>query len=257
MPLPASVPPGRVPWLRLVLAVSLDGRLAPPEGGAAQLGGAPDRQLLEEALAWADACLIGAGTLRQHGTTCLIHDPALLQRRRQAGAADQPLAIVISGSGALEPGLRFFRQPLRRWLLQLPPGPVSAESGADGPGSPPPGFERMLRLPGWPQALAALAESGLERLVVLGGARLAASLLAEDRLDELQLTVCPLLLGGPHAWVPAGFPGAPEPRTWELLEARALQGGEAVLRYRRPRPDEGSPDQGSGRDPAAGGPAAG
>ncbi|MFO0103658.1 MAG: riboflavin biosynthesis protein RibD, partial [Cyanobium sp.] len=36
-------PPG-TPWLRLVLAVSLDGRLAPPEGGAAQLGGKGDRR---------------------------------------------------------------------------------------------------------------------------------------------------------------------------------------------------------------------
>ena len=51
------------PQLRLVLAVSLDGRLAPAEGGAAQLGGSGDRRVLEEALAWADGCLIGAETL--------------------------------------------------------------------------------------------------------------------------------------------------------------------------------------------------
>ena len=60
------------PELRLVLAVSLDGRLAPAQGGAAQLGGPGDRRVLEEVLAWADGCLIGARTLRVHGTTCLI-----------------------------------------------------------------------------------------------------------------------------------------------------------------------------------------
>jgi formamidopyrimidine-DNA glycosylase len=42
---------GPRPELRLVLAVSLDGRLAPADGGAAQLGGAGDRQVLEEAIA--------------------------------------------------------------------------------------------------------------------------------------------------------------------------------------------------------------
>ena len=52
--------------MRLVLAVSLDGRLAPPSGGAAQLGGSGDRRVLEEALAWSDAALLGAGTLRAH-----------------------------------------------------------------------------------------------------------------------------------------------------------------------------------------------
>jgi 5-amino-6-(5-phosphoribosylamino)uracil reductase len=69
------------PELRLVLAVSLDGRLAPPDGGAAQIGGRGDRQVLEEALAWADACLIGGRTLRLHGSTCLIHAAPLLEQR--------------------------------------------------------------------------------------------------------------------------------------------------------------------------------
>ena len=75
--------------LRLVLAVSLDGRLAPPQGGAASLGGVGDRQVLEEALAWADGCLIGAETLRCHGSTCLIRAPHLLAERATSGRAEQ------------------------------------------------------------------------------------------------------------------------------------------------------------------------
>ena len=101
-----------------MLAVSLDGRLAPPAGGAAQLGGAGDRRVLEEALAWADAVLIGARTLRLHGSTCLIHRPELLEQRRRAGRSPQPMAIVVSRSGQLDPALPFFRQPLRRGLLK-------------------------------------------------------------------------------------------------------------------------------------------
>ena len=84
------------PELRLVLAVSLDGRLAPPEGGAAQLGGAGDRRALEEALVWADACLIGAQTLRLHGSTCLIHAADLLEERRSQGRPGQPDVVVVS-----------------------------------------------------------------------------------------------------------------------------------------------------------------
>ena len=70
-----------LPELRLVLAVSLDGRLAPAGGGPAQLGGTGDRRVLEEALAWADGCLIGAETLRLHGSTCIIHGADLLADR--------------------------------------------------------------------------------------------------------------------------------------------------------------------------------
>ena len=101
-----------------MLASSLDGRLAPAGGGAAQLGGAGDRAVLEASLAWADGCLIGARTLRVHGTTCLIREPGLLARRATQGRSPQPLAVVVSRSGHLAPTLPFFSQPLRRWLLQ-------------------------------------------------------------------------------------------------------------------------------------------
>jgi 5-amino-6-(5-phosphoribosylamino)uracil reductase len=219
-------PSGLRPELRLVLAVSLDGRLAPAEGGAAQLGGAADRLVLEEALAWADAVLVGAETLRLHGSTCLIHSPALLEARRSQGRSAQPLAIAVSRSGRLPAALPFFRQPLERWLLQAAPLP---------PAAPAEGFGRHLPLDSWPEALAALAALGQRRIVVLGGAQLAAALAAEDLLDELQLTICPRLLGGPHGWLPADARVAPAARAgWRLVEHRALPGDELLLRWRRP-----------------------
>lgn len=223
--------PSARPWLRLVLAISVDGRLAPPQAGAAQLGGAPDRQVLEQALCWADACLIGAETLRRHGSTCLIHAPALLARRRQAGLAPQPVAIVVSGGGALPADLPFFGQPLQRWRLTLPPLAEASPGRQPEPGAA--SFERDLQAPHWPAALTALARCGVQRLVVLGGARLAGSLLMADRLDELQLTVCPMLLGGPHSWLPLEALPALGQRHWRLLEARQIGAGELLLRYRR------------------------
>ena len=61
------------PLVRLALALSIDGRLAPSNGGKASLGGIGDRKALEEALAWSDASLMGSGTLRAHKNICLIH----------------------------------------------------------------------------------------------------------------------------------------------------------------------------------------
>jgi 5-amino-6-(5-phosphoribosylamino)uracil reductase len=218
--------PAAPPELRLVLAVSLDGRLAPAEGGAAQLGGAADRQVLEEALAWADAALVGAETLRRHGSTCLIHRPALVEARRRQGRSPQPIAIAVSRSGCLPGALPFFRQPLVRWLLQ---------ASALPPAAPAAGFERHLPLQSWGQALETLGGLGQRRLVVLGGAQLAASLAAEDLLDELQLTICPRLLGGAHGWLPVDALVPPEARAgWRLVEHRALPGDELLLRWRRP-----------------------
>ena len=209
------------PQLRLVLAVSLDGRLAPAEGGAAQLGGPGDRRVLEEALAWADGCLIGAETLRLHGSTCLIHAPDLLEQRHLAARPPQPAALVVSRSGQIPGQLPFFQQPIDRWLL----APVSA---APVPGQAP-GFQRHVPLEPWPRLLSGLAAEGLERLLVLGGAQLAASLLREALIDELQLTLCPQVLGGPHSWVP--LQEACAGSHWRLQETRQLGGDELMLRY--------------------------
>ena len=216
-----------------MLAVSLDGRLAPAQGGAAQLGGAGDRRALEEALAWADACLIGAQTLRLHGSTCLIHQADLVAQRAQQGRPPQPLAIAVSRSARFAPDLPFWTQPLERWLLQaLVPEPAWGSEPVLGP---PPGFSRLLRWSTWPEALAQLAAAGIQRLVVLGGAQLAASLLAADCLDALQRTLCPLLLGGAHHWLPASGLPPHGLQGWQLEQQRPLGGDEVLLRYRRIR----------------------
>ena len=76
-----------------------------------------------------------------------------------------------------------------------------------------------------------LAAAGLHRLVLLGGADLAGQLLAEHLVDQLQLTLCPRLLGGPHSWLPAGLDLASS--RWTLLEQRVLEGEELLLRYGR------------------------
>ncbi len=235
-----------------MLAISLDGRLAPAEGGAAQLGGRGDRRALEEALAWADACLIGSETLRRHGTTCLIRDPSLLTSRD--GGQPQPIAIAVSRGRGLPADLPFFRQPLRRWQLILAKADSSAgrldASGGLGAGpirieapGQERGYERRLCCDTWSAALATLLAAGQRRLVVLGGAALAASLVAEGLLDELQLSLCPLLLGGAHCWLPISL-ALPKPWRWQLIEQRPLEGGDLLLRYQRssdgpwaPRPD--------------------
>ena len=69
------------------------------------------------------------------------------------------------------------------------------------------------------------------RLVVLGGADLAGSLLAGDWIDELQLSLCPRLLGGPHLWLP--LQAAIGRGDWHLQEHRRLEGDELLLSYRR------------------------
>jgi 5-amino-6-(5-phosphoribosylamino)uracil reductase len=208
--------------IRLVLAVSLDGRLAPPEGGPARFGGAGDRRALEESIAWADGCLMGAGSLRAHRSSCLIHGADLLAARAVAGRCPQPPVLVVSRHcppPGLDPHWPFWQQPFARWLL-------SAAAAAAAPG-----FDRVLPLPPWPELTPGLAALGLRRLVLLGGGDLAGAMLAAGVVDELQLTLCPLLLGGRHTWLPPQLTDLPG--RWDLVDQRPLGGDELCLHYRR------------------------
>lgn len=215
-----------------MLAVSLDGRLAFPSGGPAQLGGAGDRQVLEQALAWADGCLMGAGTLRAHHCTCLIHDPGLLEARAKAQRSPQPIALVVSRSATPPfPGeWPFFQQPLERWLLHEEEAEVCAATPA--------GFSQCLAMGAtWQETLVHLAAQGMQRLVLLGGASLVASCLRDDAVDDLQLTLTPRVVGGAHSWVPfdaAGLPPAlASSDAWILQGAERLEDNELVVRYQR------------------------
>lgn len=222
------------PTVRLVLAVSLDGRLAFPGGGPAQLGGAGDRQVLEQALAWADGCLMGAGTLRAHHCTCLIRESGLLEERAKAQRSPQPTACVVSRSATptFPEEWPFFQQPLERWLLH---GEEAAALSAT-----PAGFSQCLAMGAtWQETLAQLAAQGMQRLVLLGGASLVASCLRDDAVDDLQLTLTPRVVGGEHSWVPfdaAGLPPAlASSDAWILQGAERLQEDELVVRYQRRR----------------------
>ncbi|MFS6819812.1 hypothetical protein AAF134_12285 [Synechococcus lacustris Tous-12m] len=132
-------------------------------GGAAQLGGSADRRLLEEALAWADCCLIGAGSLRAHRSSCVIHQPDLLQQRLSQAKPSQPPLIVVSRSCTplgFDLDWPFWQQPFSRWLLA--PFETNPEPLPDG-------FERLLRLGPWAGLKQQLAAEGLKQVLLLGG----------------------------------------------------------------------------------------
>ncbi|WP_320666566.1 RibD family protein [Prochlorococcus sp. MIT 1307] len=222
----------KTPWVRLVLAISLDGRIALPHGGKAHLGGKGDIRVLEEALAWSDGTLIGGGTLRCHCQTCLIHNDDLLKKRQSEGRSPQPVAVVVSSQKKFCYSWPFFQQPIERWLVNTSHLPQqSAESGR---------YEREFLLqPNWSETLAELAYAGLSRLVLLGGAQLVGSLLQADAVDELQLTMTPKIIGGNFNWVPNDLNNLPlrlaADNAWYLKGNKSLEGNELLVQYIRNR----------------------
>ncbi|BAY73675.1 deaminase-reductase domain-containing protein [Nostoc linckia NIES-25] len=267
------------PHTTVVLAMSADGKIADCRREPARFGSRADKAHLEKQIAASDAVLFGAGTLGAYGTTLTISDPNLLQDRAQGVKPLQPIHIVITHSGNLNPEIRFFKQPVERWLLTTTGGAASwnrrentlrhhlpqLEKGENVTGSPkgwhlqqsepeqnsasqssvqeyPRKFEQILVFEtptgeiDISTALNHLATLHITRLVVLGGGQLVASLLELDLIDELWLTVCPLILGGSNAPTPVDGQGflSHLARKLQLLEVNTVE-QEVFLHYRLQR----------------------
>lgn len=223
-----------VPHATIVLAMSADGKIADFSRAPARFGSKVDQTHLEKQVAQADAVLFGAGTLRAYGTTLRVSQANLLQQRQQQGKPSQPVQIVCSRSAKLNPNDRFFSQPVPRWLLTTQAGAQFWQNRDE--------FEQILVTEAiathdpaidWLNAFGQLFDLGIRRLAVLGGGELVAALLAANLIDELWLTVCPLLLGGTQAPTPVdgvGFAATLAPRL-QLLEVRPVE-QEVFLHYR-------------------------
>ena len=58
-----------IPRVTIVIASSLDGRIAFPEGGESHLGSKEDKRMLNNTLSMVDATIFGLGTLKAHQST--------------------------------------------------------------------------------------------------------------------------------------------------------------------------------------------
>ena len=220
----------KTPLVRLVLAVSIDGRIAFPSGAATHLGGEDDRKFLEKSLAWADGTLIGGGTLRAHKNTCIIHNHELIKTRISEGRSKQPTVVVVSRQKEFCNSWPFFHQPIQRWLIS--PEEISNKH------SVPSGFERQFSMKAsWSQTISQLNQAGLFKLVLLGGSKLVGSFLKADQIDEIQLTLTPRIIGGSYTWIPTSIDNLPKKlsrsNAWHLKKNELLSNSELLLHYYR------------------------
>ena len=217
------------PKTTVVLAMTADGKIADRAKNAARFGSNADKVHLESQIALADGVIFGAGTLKAYGSSLPITNPYLLQQRQEFIKPLQPVHILVSASGNLNPQQRFFQQAIPRWLLTTN---YKSETSV---------FERVIigkflkerNSFDWQTILPQFKQLGIEKLAVLGGGELVASLLSVDLIDELWLTVCPIILGGRNAPTPVAGIGflQSQGKKLKLLEVKQID-QELFLHYK-------------------------
>jgi 5-amino-6-(5-phosphoribosylamino)uracil reductase len=212
-----------------ILAMSADGKLTDYSKAPSSFVSKDDQDHLEVQIAQADAVLFGAGTLRAYGTSMSVRSPELIQARRDRTQPDQPLQIVCSQSADLDSSYPFFSQPIPRGLLTDAAG---ATKWGDRPE-----FDVVLAAEtspfNWRVIFTELEELGIKKLALLGGGQLVGSLFSARLVNELWLTICPLILGNSLSPTPVagdGFLIENAPKL-ELIESLVVK-DELFLHYK-------------------------
>lgn len=204
----------------LIAAITLCGRISP-----AGMGSKFDRMRLEELRAKTDASLMGAETLR-------VDDAEM---RGPGGRLDpQRLRAVITGSGRIPSSLRLFSSPPAPVIFTAVKAVAALENDLAGKtlvkGIAPGAHGLSVS-----DAIGHLAAMGARSVLIEGGGRLNYAALAEDVVDEIYLTITPLLSGDSAASClvdgkrPLGDPFL----ALKLVTAETVPTGEVFLHYQK------------------------
>ncbi|MBO0811026.1 MAG: pyrimidine reductase family protein [Microlunatus sp.] len=184
--------PGDHAWVRTNFVSTLDGAVQGRDGRSGTINTPSDRLVFALLRTHADVVLVGAGTVRAEQYRAVDLEPWQLDLRSQLGLAPYPTLAIVTGSGDLDHGL----------IPDRPCGPVLILTGTSsqyrpefGPGVGVLEFDEPGRVP-VPKLINALSERGLRRVLCEGGPRLNRQLHAAGLVDDLCLTLSPLVVGG-------------------------------------------------------------
>jgi riboflavin biosynthesis pyrimidine reductase len=209
------------PYVRVNFVSSVDGA-ATADGLSGGLGTAADRQVFGVLRELAEVVLVGAGTVRAEGYRGA--------RKPTRGRTLPPPIAVVTGSADLDPTSPLFTD------TRVPPIVLtgSAASQERRNALTAAGADVVVLDPLSPEALLGeLGRRGLHRVLCEGGPRLFGDLVAAALVDELCLTVAPLLAGGDAGRIAVGKSGSPTlPLSLSLVGA-LNEDDTLLLRYAR------------------------
>jgi 3,4-dihydroxy 2-butanone 4-phosphate synthase/GTP cyclohydrolase II len=184
----ATSPQVHRPFVTLSYAQSLDGSITTRRGHSMTISSSQSLNLTHRLRAGHDAILVGVGTV-------LADNPRLTVRLAEG---QDPQPIIVDSQLRFPLNARLLQHRSRRpWIATTEAAADDRQRALEAAGA------CILRLPAncndqvdLKALLARLAESGINSLMVEGGARVITSFLAARLVDRLVITVAPLLVGG-------------------------------------------------------------
>jgi riboflavin biosynthesis pyrimidine reductase len=214
-------------WVRANFVTTLDGAAQGSDGKSGTLSDSADRALFALLRSLCDVVLVGANTTRVEGYQPIHVDEVDATIRSRLGLAPVPAVAVVTRSLDIDPSLATGGE--------APTIVITTQEGVAAHGD---------RIPdGVPVVVAGrtsvdfaiaidqLGARGLQRVLCEGGPSLMRDLVASGRLDELCLTIRPLIAAGDRYRIAHGDRVTPEARL--TLRSLLSSDGDLFARYVR------------------------
>jgi riboflavin biosynthesis pyrimidine reductase len=211
-----AVPPGD--HLRVNFVASADGAVT-LNGVSGGLGTPGDHRIFQLLRDLADVILVAAGTARNEHYGYPNFGPARRARRVAAGRSELPTFAIVSRSLDLDLSSGLFTDPpVRTVVFGSPDSPADRRAELER-------HAEVVTTGGMVEAVAALRPRGV--ILCEGGPSLFAALVGADLVDELCLTLSPLLAGPGPGRIESGPPHPPA-----RLQLRGLLEEDGALFHR-------------------------
>jgi 5-amino-6-(5-phosphoribosylamino)uracil reductase len=220
------------PFVVATFAMTVDGKITTRTFSAVDFTSREDKAHLIRQRSLGDAVLIGHTTLERDNVRLGIPREDLRQARVKRGQPPYPLRVIVSNEGKIDSRLNIFQSDIspivifsttrmprnhRSALMEKATLHLSASRRVD--------LVEMLQL--------LRSEYKIRTLACEGGATLFRSLLEQDLVDQLNLTIAPYLFGGANAPTLTGLSKEFLPASVRcLLRNMRVVGDECFLTYR-------------------------
>jgi riboflavin biosynthesis pyrimidine reductase len=191
-------------WVRANMISSLDGG-ATDDGKSGGLAGPGDKALFARMREEADVVLVGASTVRIENYSGAQMSVAQRQERQRRGQAELPPIAILTHGADFEHDAKIFTR------TEVPPLIMTSRDAVDEARGRFGSLAEVIDASGANTdrvdptvVLTIFQKRGLRRVLSEGGPSLISLLIEHDLLDELCVTIAPVLVGGAARRIAAG-----------------------------------------------------
>lgn len=222
--------PGDRPWVRTNFVSTLDGAVQGSDHRSGTINTGSDHLVFALQRALAEVILVGAGTVRAEGYRAVDLAPWQQQLRVDLGLDPFPTLAILSGSCAVSEDVAIVEDG--------DGGPVLIMTG-DGSAGRRPSFRGQAEVVEVgagttvpvTAVIAELGRRGMRRVLCEGGPHLNWQLHAAGLVDDVCLTVSPMVIGGDGSRTTHG--ALIDPDAFRIHHVIAADDGALLLRYLR------------------------